>query len=148
MADELTIRTIDLAQITGTETFEVTPELPSGVTSRADSQTVKITVTLKGLVTKEFTVPTANILRKEAPAGMTFADQNVKITVRGRASVMSTLRMEDLTVTADFSRHYDAAAKQVELEVALPANVSTGVIGGPYTVQVSLSETDGGNTES
>lgn len=51
---------------------------------------------------------------------MTFADQNVKITVRGRASVMSTLRMEDLTVTADFSRHYDAAAKQVELEVALP----------------------------
>lgn len=30
MADELTIRTIDLAQITGTETFEVTPELPSG----------------------------------------------------------------------------------------------------------------------
>ena len=127
---------------------EVTPELPSGVTSRADSQTVKITVTLKGLVTKEFTVPTANILRKEAPAGMTFADQNVKITVRGRASVMSTLRMEDLTVTADFSRHYDAAAKQVELEVALPANVSAGVIGGPYTVQVSLSETDGGNTES
>ena len=94
MADELTIRTIDLAQITGTETFEVTPELPSGVTSRADSQTVKITVTLKGLVTKEFTVPTASILRKEAPAGMTFADQNVKITVRGRASVMSTLRME------------------------------------------------------
>ncbi len=92
-----TIRTIDLAQITGTETFEVTPELPSGVTSRADSQTVKITVTLKGLVTKEFTVPTANILRKEAPAGMTFADQNVKITVRGRASVMSSLRMEDLT---------------------------------------------------
>lgn len=148
MADELTIRTIDLAQITGTETFEVTPELPSGVTSRADSQTVKITVTLKGLVTKEFTVPTANILRKEAPAGMTFADQNVKITVRGRASVMSSLRMEDLTVTADFSRHYDAAAKQVELEVALPANVSAGVIGGPYTVQVSLSETDGGNTES
>ena len=133
MADELTIRTIDLAQITGTETFEVTPELPSGVTSRADSQTVKITVTLKGLVTKEFTVPTANILRKEAPTGMTFADQNVKITVRGRASVMSTLRMEDLTVTADFSRHYDAAAKQVELEVALPANVSAGVIGGPYT---------------
>ena len=50
---------------------------------------MKITVTLKGLVTKEFTVPTANILRKEAPAGMTFADQNVKITVRGRASVMS-----------------------------------------------------------
>ena len=148
MADELTIRTIDLAQITGTETFEVTPELPSGVTSRADSQTVKITVTLKGLVTKEFTVPTANILRKEAPTGMTFADQNVKITVRGRASVMSSLRMEDLTVTADFSRHYDAAAKQVELEVALPANVSAGVIGGPYTVQVSLSETDGGNTES
>lgn len=149
MADELTIRTIDLAQITGTETFEVTPELPSGVTSRADSQTVKITVTLKGLVTKEFTVPTASILRKEAPAGMTFADQNVKITVRGRASVMSTLRMEDLTVTADFSRHYDAAAKpRSELEVALPANVSAGVIGGPYTVQVSLSETDGGNTES
>ena len=99
-------------------------------------------------MTKEFTVPTANILRKEAPTGMTFADQNVKITVRGRASVMSTLRMEDLTVTADFSRHYDAAAKQVELEVALPANVSAGVIGGPYTVQVSLSETDGGNTES
>ena len=109
---------------------------------------MKITVTLKGLVTKEFTVPTASILRKEAPAGMTFADQNVKITVRGRASVMSTLRMEDLTVTADFSRHYDAAAKQVELEVALPANVSAGVIGGPYTVQVSLSETDGSNTES
>ena len=107
---------------------------------------MKITVTLKGLVTKEFTVPTASILRKEAPTGMTFADQNVKITVRGRASVMSSLRMEDLTVTAD--RHYDAAAKQVELEVALPANVSAGVIGGPYTVQVSLSETDGGNTES
>lgn len=37
---------------------------------------MKITVTLKGLVTKEFTVPTANILRKEAPTGMTFADQN------------------------------------------------------------------------
>lgn len=49
--------------------------------------------------------------------------------------------MEDLTVTADFSRHYDAAAQaRSRLEVALPANVSAGVIGGPYTVQVSLSE--------
>ena len=64
MADELTIRTIDLAQITGTETFEVTPELPSGVTSRADSQTVKITVTLKARDEGIHRSLAANILRK------------------------------------------------------------------------------------
>ena len=50
MADELTIRTIDLAQITGTETFEVTPELPSGVTSRADSQTSNISLAITTLI--------------------------------------------------------------------------------------------------
>ena len=52
----------------------------------------------------------------------------------------------DEPVRVGMYRSHDA--KQVELEVALPANVSAGVIGGPYTVQVSLSETDGGNTES
>ena len=149
MADELTIRTIDLAQITGTETFEVTPELPSGVTSRADSQTVKITVTLKGLVTKEFTVPTANILpqggtgrhdvcRPECQDHRPRPRERHEYAPHGGPDRYG--RLQPPLMTRRPSRS--------ELEVALPANVSAGVIGGPYTVQVSLSETDGGNTES
>lgn len=136
LSDTLVIREIDLAQLTGTTELTITPELPTGVTNRASDKTVKVTLSLTGLVRKNFTVPCSSILRLNDVETLDFAEQSVVVTVRGKPEEVNALKAENIQITADMTDDYDSATKTVTLSVSLPATSKAGVIGAPYTVQV------------
>lgn len=133
---ELTIKEVDLAQITDSQTWTVTPDLPVGVTNRAQTKTVTITVTITGLTTKRIVVPCADFERINDVETMQFAEQSVVINVRGTASAIAAIREEDIRIIADMTNGYDAATKTVTLRIILPEDTTAGVIGEPYVVQV------------
>lgn len=139
LSDTLVLRTIDLAQVTADFEEEITPELPQGVTLRAGSERVKLSLKLVNLVTREYTIPAASIVCKNGEAGMVLGEQSVKITVRGARQAVN-LNVEDIRVSADLTADYDAAAKTVTLTIELPAGSTAGVIGGPYVAQVVIED--------
>lgn len=134
--EEFVIKEIDLAQITETKTWTVTPDLPVGVTNRASAKSVTVKLSLKGLSTKTYTVPCADIERSNDVETMEFAEQSVAITVRGTPAAIAAIRDEDISVVADMTNGYDAATKAVTLRISLPENTTAGIIGEPYVVQV------------
>lgn len=136
MPEELSVKTIYLAEMGYTQTLTVKPALPGGVTNRAEEESVKITLELVGLTTKAFTIPTSDIEQKNAMAGMTFGEQSVKIILRGRTAALYAIKPEDIHVIADMEKNYDPATKTVTLDIELPASTTVGVISGPYVIQV------------
>ena len=134
--NEFVLKEIDLATITDTQTWTVTPDLPVGVTNRASTKTVTIKVQITGLKTKKITVPCADIERKNDVVTMDFGEQSVDIIIRGTAEAVDAITAEDILVIADMTNGYDAATKAVTLEIVLPDGTTAGVVGGPYVVQV------------
>ncbi len=133
---EIVIREIDLAQIMEAETWTVVPDLPAGVTNRASENSVKVSLSFSGLITKRFTIPCASIERLNDVATMGFGEQNVVIQVRGKPAAVNALLTEDIRLSADMKNDYDSTTKTLTLRVTLPAGSTVGVIGGPYTVQI------------
>ncbi len=141
--DEIVIRTIDLAEYTESQSWTITPELSAGVTIRASSPTVRLTMDFKGLSTKRFTILCSDIIRLDGLENRMFGEQSVVITVRGRTEIINMLTQTSIRVSADMDKDYDSNTMTVTLKIDL-GNSSAGVVGGPYTVQVSemIEETE------
>ena len=134
--DYLEIMTVDLAKITESQTWDITPELPAGVTIRGSDTSVKVRLRFTGLMTKRITIPCADIDRLNDTGALEFAEQSVIISVRGKASEVNVLNADNIIVSADMTGGYDATTKTVTLTVRLPDGSKAGVISEPYTVQV------------
>lgn len=134
--DEIVIKQIDLAACDGTQVWKVTPELPAGVTSLAADPSVEIRLSFRGLVTRKFTIKCADIQRLDEDSTLTFGEQNVVITVRGKAEAVNALTQEDVLISADLTQDYDPNTRTVTLKIQLPAGTRAGVVGAPYTVLV------------
>lgn len=133
--DEIVIKSLDLAQITEDKRWSVTPELAAGVTNRASSPSVQISLEFEGLATKRFTIRCSDIVRLDNVHTREFGEQNVVIMVRGRADVVNALNYGDIHVTADMEKDFDPATMTVTLNVEI-SNSAAGVIGGPNTAHV------------
>lgn len=134
--DELVIAEIDLADETRARTWTVTPNLPAGVTNRATDPTVSISLSFTGLITRNFSISCTQIERLNDVERLSFAEQSVVISVRGRASVVNALTAETIRLSADMTTDYDSSTKLLTLTVSLPTGSSAGVVNGPYTVQM------------
>lgn len=134
--DEIVIKQIDLAACDGTQVWKVTPELPAGVTSLAADPSVEIRLSFRGLVTRKFTIKCADIQRLDEDSTLTFGEQNVVVTVRGKAEAVNALAQEDILISADLTQDYDPNTRTVTLKIQLPAGTKAGVVGAPYTVLV------------
>ena len=134
--DYLEIMTVDLAKITESQTWDITPELPAGVTIRGSDTSVKVRLRFTGLMTKRITIPCADIERLNDTGALEFAEQSVIISVRGKASEVNVLNADNILVSADMTGGYDATTKTVTLTVRLPDGSRAGVVNEPYTVQV------------
>lgn len=134
--DELVIQEVDLAQVAESSSWSVTPELPAGVSNRATESSVKVTLEFVGLMTKKFTIPCSDIERINDVAGLGFGEQSVVISIRGKITAISNLKLEDIRLVADMTNDYDPTTKTVILTVILPDDSTVGVVGGPYTVQI------------
>lgn len=137
MPDELEILTINLEDVTEATDWTIKPDLPVGVTNRASETSVKISLHFKGLKTKSFTVPCAEIERINDVTTLAFAEQSVVIQVRGKVAAVDALKLSDVRVIADMTNSYDPTTKRLTLRVTLPSSTTAGVIGGPYTVSMT-----------
>ena len=133
--DALIIKEIDLSKVETSFTTTVTPELPAGVSNRAEQQSVKITVTLVGVYTRRITIPCARIERLNDVPLLDFGTSNISVVVRGPLSKVYDLTVGAFKVTADMTGGYDPATKTVALKVSLPNSTECGVF-GEYSVQV------------
>lgn len=134
--DYLEIMTAELAKIPDNQSWDVTPELPAGVTIRGSDTSVKVRLRFVGLMTKRITIPCADIERLNDTGALEFAEQSVVISLRGKASEVNLLNADNVLVSADMTGGYDATTKTVTLTVKLPDSSKAGVIYEPYTVQV------------
>lgn len=133
--DEIIIKTIDLSQTPEGKSWSVTPELASGVTNRAASPSVRVSIDFVGLTSRRFTVLCSEIERLDQMESRMFGEQSVVIVIRGRTEVINMLSLGDIHVTADMEKDYDPSTMTVTLKIELD-NSFAGVVGGPYTVQV------------
>lgn len=139
--DSLVIKEIDLSKVDSSYTINVTPELPAGVSNRAEQQSVKITVTLVGLYTRRITIPCARIERINDNPLLDFATANISVVVRGPLTPVYDLKVGSLKVVADMTGGYDPATKTVALRISVVNAPECGVL-GEYTVQVVERQPD------
>ncbi len=133
--DTLIIREIDLSRVTENLEFTVTPELPSGVTNRADDKNVKVTIRFVGVITRKLNIDCSRIERLNDDETLDFGEGSVAITVRGRAADVNALTAGSVRITADMKNDYDPTTMTVKLKVSLVGGSKCGVL-GEYTVQV------------
>ncbi len=123
---------------------EITQMLPEGTTNRSSRTTVDTVIEINtNIVMKEFTIPTDRIIRKDSNESLTLADDEIRITLRGRSVHMNALSADSIRLYADLSRDYDETSGLVRLTVELPENSPLGVVMGPYTARVIRSTADG-----
>lgn len=133
--DTLVIREIDLSKVTQNIELTLTPELPSGVTNRAEDKNVKVTIRLVGVITRKLNIDCASIERVNDDETLDFGEGSVAITVRGRAADVNALTAASVRITADMKNDYDPTTMTVKLKVSLLGGTKCGVL-GEYTVQV------------
>ena len=133
--DTLIIKEIDLSKVDTGFTLTVTPELPAGVSNRAEQQSVEITVSLVGVYSRKITIPCARIERMNDNPMLEFATSNISVVVRGPLAKVYDLTVGSLKITADMTGGYDPATKTVALKVSLSGSTECGVF-GDYSVQV------------
>ena len=144
MPEELSVKTINLAEMGYSQTLTVKPDLPRGITNRDKIGTVEITLELLNLTTKTVTIPTASIERINDSKNMSFAVQSFEVQLRGKQAILNSITSSDIHVIADMQNDYDEITRKVSLKIELAnSSTSVGVIGGSYSLPVILeSETE------
>lgn len=144
MPEELSVKTINLAEMGYSQTLTVKPDLPRGITNRDKIGTVEITLELLNLTTKTVTIPTSSIERINDSENMSFAVQSFEVQLRGKQAILNSITSSDIHVIADMQNDYDEITRKVSLKIELAnSSTSVGVIGGSYSLPVILeSETE------
>lgn len=136
--DQITL-TIDLSQLSATQTMRFPIELPEGVTNVTGISQVMVYIVVPEMTTKEFTINWSQFTLVNVPEGMTVAVQteNLIIEVRGRENRLEELQTEDIRILIDFS---DAVEGSAQYTVTIEIDNVDGVgVTQEYTVYVNVS---------
>jgi len=136
--EEISLGSIDLSDVVGTNTFTFPITLDSSLTNESGLAEAAVTVTVEGLDTEVFTV--TNIRTSGLREGY-FADvvtQSVLVTARGPAEELARIDASQFLVVADLSNVTTIGASRVQAKVYLNGTSTVGVI-GDYTVTVDIS---------
>lgn len=134
LGETYVLGTINLAELDKTSnelTFPIA--LPEGVTNQTGVSEVKVTVSLAGLITKDFTIE--DFRKLNVPEGMEAEIINANLTVklRGTAEQISAMTEEDLYAEVDFVNAEAGTATYRARVVMADPNSSVGALGS-YTV--------------
>jgi YbbR domain-containing protein len=103
--DTLTAAPIDLSRIDVTSRIPLAVDLPAGVELANGSQNISVSVTIKGIETKEFRFASNEVVMEGLAEGYRayVADGDIAVSVSGTESVMADLRKEDITPYVDMT---------------------------------------------
>ena len=99
----ITCRSIDLKNITESQTVKLEPVLPEGIELSQSQQELTAKITVKETVTKTFDFTEADIIFDVEALGRTYevSDAQFKVTVTGRESVVQSLTETDFILSVN-----------------------------------------------
>lgn len=138
---ELTVATINLADIDGTQILNRDIPLADELEISGGVSTVTITITVDGLSRRTFEVSRANFTVTGVPEGFRadVSTQSLAVTIRGTEEALEQVSEENIRVTVDLSG-IDRVSGQylVPVKVQFDGVEGTGVLNGDYQVTVRL----------
>ena len=137
---EVTAADVDISSAKETTEFPLDIYLPSGIEIAEKSEGISVKVILKDLATQEFEISSSKIDLTDAGYGLTGAveEKTVKVTVKGKDSVLEQLTEDDLRLTASLA-DLSAGTHKVEINVTCDKEVS-GISVSPRTIEVTVRE--------
>ena len=135
---ELSIGSIDLAKVVGTNTFTFPISLDPSLENVSGETDATVTVTVKGLDTKVFTVDNISIIQPANGYNGVAVTQEKQITVRGKTEDLEAVDASQLRIVADLTDYTSTGQISVPVRVYLDTNRSVGVI-GEYSIVVNIS---------
>lgn len=143
VGDSINLGTINLADYENNATITFAIPTFEGVTNDSGETEVEVTLTFKGLMTKEITIEDFEI--KGVPKGYeaVIITEKLVIKIRGPIEIVSKLAARDVIVTVDFTGE-DPGDATIRVEVTFSDKYSSlGVLGKP-SVTTSLREIEEG----
>ena len=139
VGDTINLGTINLADYDANTKLTFTIPSFEGVTNDSGETEVHVTLTFRGLLSREFVIE--NFVITGVPEGYEAAviTEKLVIKIRGPVTVISTLKAEDIIATVDFTGE-EAGDATIRVQVTFPDTVEgIGVLGKP-SVTTSLRE--------
>lgn len=139
---ELTVATINLADVDGTQIL--TPEIPlaEGLSISGGISTATVTITVDGLEKRSFEVDRESLTPINIPEGFR-ADvrtQSLSVTIRGTPEALEEVSPDNIRGTVDLSGVELASGQYVvPVKVQFDGVEGAGVLGGDYQVTVRLT---------
>lgn len=135
---ELSVGSIDLSKVVGTNTFTFPISLDPSLENVSGETDATVTVTVKGLDTKVFNVDNISVLQPANGYTAVAVTQEKQVTVRGKTEDLEAVDASQLRIVADLSDMTTTGQISVPVRVYLDTNRSVGVI-GEYTIVVNIS---------
>ena len=135
---ELSVGSIDLSKVVGTNTFTFPVSLDPSLENVSGETDATVTVTVKGLDTKVFNVDNISVLQPANGYTAVAVTQEKQVTVRGKTEDLEAVDASQLRIVADLSDMTTTGQISVPVRVYLDTNRSVGVI-GEYTIVVNIS---------
>ena len=128
--EEISLGSIDLAQVMGTYTSEFPIYLPSGFENISGISNAKVEVVVSGLTTKAIEVENIELINVPKGCKATLATQVRTIVLRGPESALSKVYASQIKIVADLTELASATGSyNVPAKVYLYTSSDVGVIG-------------------
>lgn len=139
---ELTVTTINLADVDGTQILTREIPLAEGLSISGGISTATITITVDGLEKRSFEVDRESLTLINVPDGFR-ADvrtQSLSVTIRGIPEVLEQVSPDNIRGTVDLSKVELASGQYaVPVKVQFDGVEGAGVLNGDYQVTVRLT---------
>ncbi|MDR1245456.1 MAG: hypothetical protein LBK57_00305 [Clostridiales Family XIII bacterium] len=101
----LTAAPIDISRVDVTSRIPLAIDLPAGVELADDSKNIGVSITIKGIETKEFLFASNEVVMEGLAEGYRayVTDGDITVSVSGTESVMADLKKEDITPYVDMT---------------------------------------------
>lgn len=143
LGEQIVLGKIDLSVIEKSQTLTFPITLPEGVTNLSNIEEAQVEIKFYGMTVKEFVVE--NIIPIHVPEGMEvdLITEKLTIVLRGSATEMAKIQVEDITVTVDFT---DAEAGTTTFKPVIRCADKFPNLGyvGTYWVSATLRQAETG----
>jgi len=138
--EEISLGSIDLAQVIGRSTFERAIHLPAEFENISGVTSATVEVEVEGLATKAFDVSNIHLQNKPAGFEASVVTKSRTVVLRGPAETLETLVPGQIRIVADLSELTNATGSYtVDADVYFYGSGTVGVI-GEYNVVVNITK--------
>lgn len=134
---EYCVGSIDLSGITAGVSEHVELNLPGGIIVLDGTESVLVSIALKGVTTQEFTVSRFTAVNVPEGFSAEFATASVNVLLRGRTADLDAVSVNDIQVSADLSHIESAGTHTVPAIVRYTGSADIGVMGS-YELEVTV----------